>query len=180
MDRNDESSAYALTAGHFIVTSEDEGVHARAEKPRAMAVKSVEIALKRGDRSRQFVKYQDHRNKLDIYDRLVGTLVFSEITTVEWDEIPFDHIDLGIIKVDPECMADNRLRKLADLSAFPFIEDADKIYWPKAQHLLGDEVFKIGIRTGRTFGTIIEPISVNWDTLLYSSGMRLIRVRKHI
>jgi hypothetical protein len=163
MDRHDASSIYALTAGHVIANAEGGMVCAPAERPYTEAVKSIDIVLKDAGPT-QLLKYQNHREKLNAYDRSLGTVVFSQMQTVKVNDAPFERIDIGLVKVNRERAADNRVGKLAGGSGLDFIDGADKISLPSTPHHLDDEVFKIGIRTGRTFGTIIQPISVNWDS----------------
>ena len=103
----------------------------------------------------------EHQKSLH-YERKFGRVVFSDIRTVK-DSHPAERYDIRVIEVEPSWRADNCMAKLRAIGAFDFDGGADKISWPDLDYQISEEVLKLGIRTGLTFGTVLSPVSVNWD-----------------
>jgi hypothetical protein len=160
---NTTGDILGITAGHVVASSIDGIVSAPADMPYAEAVKSIEVRLK--DEAKRFTKHGptwlSMQDKLQQYDRRLGTVLLDDVVTVG-----SDRIDVGLILVDPSRRGDNRLGKVAAYAEnYTFDEDGDILRLPTGEYEVGESVVKAGIRTGLTRGRIVHQVSVKWDLL---------------
>ena len=74
-------------------------------------------------------------------------------------------IDYALIKISGSRHADNRVSKLPDfVSQFPeFTDEGDKIVALTSPIMVGEIVWKYGIRSKLTKGTTLEDLTIKWD-----------------
>jgi hypothetical protein len=164
----DTGEIYALTAGHVarpIPDASITNVYAPASKPYDEALKSAEIELKAAMRTNSGVKrWSTIHEKLVQLDRLFARVIVSSTSTDT--TAPYRKVDFALLHVQGDRDADNRLAKIPEFADnFPFhpgVQDSDKIAMISSPIRKDEEVWKLGIRTRLTRGTIIDDISVRW------------------
>jgi hypothetical protein len=153
---------YGLTAGHVVGTS-GRDVFAPASKPYNEATKSLEIRVKEAEKDgKGDMTWMNELSELKNVDRFYGSSVFSKQTCT--NETPASIVDVALLKIGSERVADNRLAKISP-ALFPrrFSEDGDKIVALTSDIQPGELLYKYGIRTGLTSGTSLGTIIINWD-----------------
>jgi hypothetical protein len=154
---------FAITAGHAAGKPAGRTVYAPASKPFAEAVKSIQVRIdecnKKGQDPRIWTEKYDELQSLN---RIYGKSVISSQRTTETGQI----IDCALLSIEPARVADNRIGKIPEFQD-QFVEfaevDGDKIVPLTSPLLNGEKVWKLGIRTRLTSGTVIDSISLRWD-----------------
>ena len=162
---SDDEAIYALTAGHVARPDANQttiNMFAPATRPFIEARKIAETAVQRQLKAgRDYAREQAQLDRMNTVDRHFGNTVFA--TQATDDEFPHRKKDFAIVKVDNSRVADNRIDRMAEFRAeFLFeghinIKEADNI--PR----INEKVYKNGVRTGLTAGTIIDDSKVKWN-----------------
>lgn len=150
-----------LTAGHVLSGSDDGLVYAPADKPFSEAEKTVKIGINRAsDDPEALAAWSCMKGRMDESKRQFGRIILADIGVVSTE-----CIDIGVFSIDEDRQADNRLRKVEYYSqVHQFRRDGDKLGLPSSSYQIREVVWKAGIRTGLTEGTIIRKCHINWAT----------------
>jgi hypothetical protein len=102
------------------------------------------------------------REKLRNVDRKFGNVAIVDVRVDHGND--FERVDYGLIRVFDTRAAHNRLSKIHAFRLFDFVGDGDKLSMPLMRANVGETVLKNGIRTGLTYGTVIDPVLINWES----------------
>lgn len=145
-----------------MLSGSDDGlVYAPAHKPFSEVEQTVKIGIRRAsDDPEALDAWTRMKEHMDESKRQLGSIVLADI-----DVVTAERIDIGVFSVDEDRRADNRLGKVEYYSQVnQFRPDGDKLRLPGSSYQIGEVVWKAGIRTGLTEGTIIRKSYVNWGT----------------
>jgi hypothetical protein len=167
IDDNDPGNLFALTAGHVVrpVVGEDTvNVSAPASKPYAEAVTSCQIhyhdILESGKGDATF--WEGITDKVVELDRLYGTTIVASTKTD--DDPPHRKLDYALVQVRAARIADNRLKKIPRFDEeWRFEKNGDLITTLSHPVRFNERVCKFGIRSGLTYGTIMDDVTLRWD-----------------
>jgi hypothetical protein len=166
-----QDEMYGLTAGHVvrpIAGHNTIDVYAPASKPFAEAVKTTQVEYERVRKAGS-----DATEKKQLVDEIVALerhfakTIYSSTETER--EPPHQKIDFALIQIDQHRVADNHVDRLPVFAEeFDFPGKGCSLTEVTEPIKLGEEVAKIGVRTGYSTGHIIEDAKTRWN--LESTG----------
>lgn len=145
-----------------MLSGSDDGlVYAPAHKPFSEAEQIVEIEIRKASDDPEAIDaWTRMEERMDESERQLGGIVLADI-----DVVDTERIDIGVFNADEDRQTDNCLSKVEYYSqVHQFRPDRDKLRLPRSSYQIGDVVWKAGIRTGLTEGTIMRKAYVNWGT----------------
>jgi len=162
----DSTSRFAVTAGHVISAIPNDNntvVLAPASFPFTQARQTLQTSFDgKFYAKEETTSYRQNLNDIDNLDTSFADIVASSTKTSQ--SPPFEKKDWALLNVNTSRNADNRLGRLNDYAGQLYFKDGgDDLIMPTRETRYNDHVWKIGIRTGLTDGTVMAPVMLKWD-----------------